>query len=136
MAGPYICLYFSYLFLFRKVKIKRVVAQLNSNFSVVKNSVTDVQNKITNHDISSGTILDWFIAHKKDASDTFVASTYYPPDKPEQAEAYVKFLRGSNGDRTIVLWIPYGVSSTNKYIFKRTIFNNAWNGPWVKYNYQ
>lgn len=31
MAGPCICLYFSYLFLFRKVKIKRVVAQLNSN---------------------------------------------------------------------------------------------------------
>lgn len=38
MAGPYICLYFSYLFLFRKVKIKRVVAQLNSNInSVIQN---------------------------------------------------------------------------------------------------
>lgn len=35
MADPCICLYFSYLFLFRKVKIKRVVAQLNSN--MIKN---------------------------------------------------------------------------------------------------
>lgn len=103
---------------------------------MVKNSVTDVQNKITNHDISSDTILNWFIAHKNDASDAFVVSSYHPSDEPENAEAYVKFLRGSNGNRTIVYWIPYGVSSTDKYIFKRTIFNNAWNGPWVKYNYQ
>lgn len=112
------------------------ITEQNSNISVVKNSVTDVQNKITNYDISSDTILNWFIAHKNDASDTFVVSSYHPSDEPEKAEAYVKFLRGSNGNRTIVYWIPYGVSSTDKYIFKRTIFNNAWNGPWVKYSYQ
>lgn len=91
-----------------------------------------MQNKITNQDILSGSILDWFIAHKKDVSDTFVTSAYYPPDKPEQAEAYVKFLRGSNGNRTIVLWIPYSVFPTVNYIYKRSIFNNAWNSDWLK----
>lgn len=40
MAGPYICLYFSYLFLFRKVKIKRVVAQLNSNINQIGQVLT------------------------------------------------------------------------------------------------
>lgn len=36
-------MYFSYLFLFRKVKIKRVVAQLNSNIEAIKNGLTAVQ---------------------------------------------------------------------------------------------
>lgn len=45
MAGPYICLYFSYLFLFRKVKIKRVVAQLNSKF--VENTNWDKKLKLS-----------------------------------------------------------------------------------------
>lgn len=38
MAAPCICLYFSYLFLFRKVKIKQVVAQLNSNINSIQNA--------------------------------------------------------------------------------------------------
>lgn len=46
MAGPCICLYFSYLFLFRKVKIKRVVAQLNSNFSFVANDLNQVPSEV------------------------------------------------------------------------------------------
>ena len=49
MADPCICLYFSYLFLFRKVKIKRVVAQLNSNISNIPKqyAALDKENSFT-----------------------------------------------------------------------------------------
>lgn len=40
-------MYFSYLFLFRKVKIKRVVAQLNSNINRIVRKVVTVTVNVT-----------------------------------------------------------------------------------------
>jgi len=64
MAGPCICLYFSYLFLFRKVKIKRVVAQLNSNI----NNLASVQNsKVDKTQLSgNGTMINTICLYKNE----------------------------------------------------------------------
>ena len=87
-------------------------------------------NKNPNYDINSGTILEWFLGRKNERGDTFVASTYFPPDIPEQTEGYVEFKRGSNGARTIVFFYPYSIF--DKYYYKRTIFSGAWLSDWKK----
>ena len=86
--------------------------------------------KNNNQDIKSGTILEWYLAHKNENIDTFCASEYYPEDIPEQMEGYVEFKRGTNGSRTIVFFYPY--HSSADYYYQRDIFNGSWHSEWKK----
>ena len=83
--------------------------------------------RCNNGDISNGTILEWFL-NNPDINDTFCVEGAYPSDAPIQNEGYVRFLRASANNRTIVLFIPY--SATNPTIYKRSIFNGNWISEW------
>lgn len=98
-----------------------------SSSGTVQNTKTQKNN---NQDIKSGTILEWYLAHKNENIDTFCASEYYPEDIPEQMEGYVEFKRGTNGSRTIVFFYPY--HSSADYYYQRDIFNGSWHSEWKK----
>ncbi|MBS5959137.1 MAG: hypothetical protein KIC73_19810 [Clostridiales bacterium] len=87
-----------------------------------------------NADIASGTILDFVIANKESKKDTFVVNSYIPTDAPYNvkeslAEGYIQILRGTNGNRTKVMYYEYGANCMK--VWHRSIFNNKWLGDWL-----
>ena len=101
------------------------------------NDINDIKSKMQNEYIMSGTILEWFVAHKWSWCDAFITQYYFPPDAPENIEGYLAFYNAVDANdlnRTIVEFIPYnGVFSHFRYV--RTIFGNDWQSDWVKLNY-
>lgn len=90
--------------------------------------------KSPNADIKSGTIIEWFNAHRGENCDTFIVSTYYPSDVPVQEEGYVEFKRGSDGDRTIAFFYPFSDSSSG-YHYRRSMYQGVWRNEWKKITY-
>jgi hypothetical protein len=87
-----------------------------------------------NEDIKTGTILDFIIANKENKKDTFIVNNYIPPDAPPEfrtslTEGYIQILRGSNGNRTKVLYYEYGTNCLK--VWHRSIFNNKWLDDWL-----
>ena len=85
--------------------------------------------------ITSGTILDWYIAHKDDVSGAFVVGSSIPSDVPENIEGFINAYRliDENGNRGIIEFIPYNMVFTYRYM--RTVINDNWLSDWVKINH-
>ena len=104
------------------------VTKLNSDLGTINT-------KMKSNYITSGTILDWYIAHKDDLSVAFVVGSFIPSDVPESMEGFINAYRliDENGNRGIIEFIPYNMVFTYRYM--RTVINDNWLSDWVKINH-
>lgn len=101
------------------------------------NDINDIKSKMRNEYITSGTILEWFVAHKWSWCDAFITQYYFPPDVPEKIEGYISFCNVVNADgtnRVIVEFMPYNIEFS-PFRYSRTILNDNWLSGWKKLNY-